>query len=342
MMDYEATRAQFEAYAAMWTVAKTRRPSTGMVYWMLNNAWPSLHWNLFDYYLRPGGSYFGAKAANQREEQQHVAYDYHRKQVVYWINNHAGEKRTGEYYNPRSHPEKPAQTVRVEAVDTHGVEMLNKTVKIEWEPNTSKVIVKKRHLQHALNKNSKRVRGGGVAFLRLRLFNETSHLVSRNVYWLTTRATDKIAWEEEDDDSDEWYYTPVRKYANYTALNHLPRANVSVTARQQVPRTAGETTPDDHLLLNAVNITLTNNSPVPAVFIRLNLVNERGAGENKTSSQRWEDVVPVKWEDNYVTLWPRETMVLLARLMTDVKAAYLQVDGKNVDTPEIVEIIDSE
>lgn len=354
MMDYEATRAQFEAYAAMWTTRRRRRPATGMVYWMLNNAWPSLHWNLFDYYLRPGGSYFGAKAAvaahhqSEQQQQQHVAYDYHRKQVAYWIDDYAGEKRTG-YYDPQSHPEKPPQTVHVEAVDTHGVEMLNKTIKVVWAPNTSKVLVKKHHLRHALNKNSQRVRRGGVAFLRLRLYDETAHLVRRNVYWLTTRVTDKIAWgkkEEDDDDgeSNEWYYTPVRKYADYTALNHLPRANVSVTARQagEDPQTASESIPDDPPPLNTVNITLTNNSPVPAVFIRLNLVNKRGAGENKTSSRRWEDVVPVKWDENYVTLWPHETMVLLARLLTDVKAAYLQVDGKNVDTPEIVEIVDSE
>jgi exo-1,4-beta-D-glucosaminidase len=56
MMDYEATRAQFEAYSAMWSA---ERPATGAVYWMLNNAWPSLHWNQFDYYLHPAGSYFG-------------------------------------------------------------------------------------------------------------------------------------------------------------------------------------------------------------------------------------------------------------------------------------------
>lgn len=35
MMDYEATRAQFEAYSAKWNAG---RPATGMIYWMLNNA----------------------------------------------------------------------------------------------------------------------------------------------------------------------------------------------------------------------------------------------------------------------------------------------------------------
>ena len=31
------------------------------IYWMLNNHWPSFFGHLFDYYLRPGGAYFGAK-----------------------------------------------------------------------------------------------------------------------------------------------------------------------------------------------------------------------------------------------------------------------------------------
>lgn len=40
---------------------------------MLNNAWPSVHRNLYDYYFKPGGGYFGARKAN---EPVHSAYDY--------------------------------------------------------------------------------------------------------------------------------------------------------------------------------------------------------------------------------------------------------------------------
>src|SRR5262249_21181681 len=47
--------------------------TTGVVQWMLNNAWPSLIWHLYDWYLRPGGSYFGAKKAN---EPLHLQYSY--------------------------------------------------------------------------------------------------------------------------------------------------------------------------------------------------------------------------------------------------------------------------
>ncbi len=53
---YEATRAQFETFAANgWASHKMT------IYWMLNSHWPSFFGNLFDYYLRPGGAYYGAK-----------------------------------------------------------------------------------------------------------------------------------------------------------------------------------------------------------------------------------------------------------------------------------------
>src|SRR5271157_4879309 len=53
---YENTRAQFEAYAAgAWANHKMT------LYWMLNSHWPSFYGNIIDYYLSPGGTYFGAK-----------------------------------------------------------------------------------------------------------------------------------------------------------------------------------------------------------------------------------------------------------------------------------------
>src|SRR4029077_19394540 len=46
---------------------------TGVIQWMLDNAWPSLIWHLYDYYLVPAGGYFGTKKAC---EPVHVQYSY--------------------------------------------------------------------------------------------------------------------------------------------------------------------------------------------------------------------------------------------------------------------------
>src|SRR4029079_5286399 len=66
-LTYEGQRAMFEGYA------RNKYQSTGVIQWMLNNAWPSIIWHLYDYYMRPGGGYFGTKKAC---EPVHVQYSY--------------------------------------------------------------------------------------------------------------------------------------------------------------------------------------------------------------------------------------------------------------------------
>ena len=53
--------------------------ATGVIQWMLNNAWPSFFWHLYDYYLVPGGGFFGARKAN---EPLHIQYRYDDGKVV--------------------------------------------------------------------------------------------------------------------------------------------------------------------------------------------------------------------------------------------------------------------
>ena len=56
-VDYDGTRAMFEAFRAALP------NSTGIVQWMLNSAWPSLYWQLYDYYGVPTAAYYGTKKA---------------------------------------------------------------------------------------------------------------------------------------------------------------------------------------------------------------------------------------------------------------------------------------
>ncbi|MGH9535981.1 MAG: glycoside hydrolase family 2 protein, partial [Terriglobales bacterium] len=64
---YAAERAMFEAYG------RNKWVSTGVIQWMLSNGWPSVIWHLYDYYLRPGGGFFGAQTACQ---PVHIQYSY--------------------------------------------------------------------------------------------------------------------------------------------------------------------------------------------------------------------------------------------------------------------------
>ncbi|POS76879.1 exo-beta-D-glucosaminidase [Diaporthe helianthi] len=286
MMDYEATRAQFEAYSLKWSA---KRPATGMIYWLLNSAWPSLHWNLFDYYLHPAGSYFGAKTGSRLE---HIAYDYAHKRVSV-INR----SRDGE--GPR--------TVQVDIIDLNGKHIWDKTVTLVTEPNSSKSLFKVKKLKKAKD----------MALLRLVLKDiDSSMTLSRNVYWLSKQA-DELKWRQSN-----WFYTPVQEYADYTSLNRIQPANVSVLAAA------------DDGNRRKVTVTLKNRSSIPAVFIRLNLVHRDQT--STPGNYKWAHVSPLKWSDNYITLWPHEEMILRVDVMPGAENPdTLLVHGKNTHEFEV-------
>ena len=80
-VDYDGTRAMFEAF-------RVRIPkSTGIVQWMLNSAWPSMYWQLYDWYGVPTAGYYGTKKAC---EPLQMIFDYDDR-TVYVVNEGAGE-----------------------------------------------------------------------------------------------------------------------------------------------------------------------------------------------------------------------------------------------------------
>ena len=54
-VDYEGTRAMVEAHRV--NVPR----STGIIQWMLNSAWPSLYWQMYDWYMVPTSAYWSVK-----------------------------------------------------------------------------------------------------------------------------------------------------------------------------------------------------------------------------------------------------------------------------------------
>src|SRR6516164_3752151 len=72
-MAYDSERAMYEAYS------KNKYVSTGVIQWMLNNAWPSMIWHLYDYYLDTDAGYYAAKKAC---EPLHIQYSYDDRSIV--------------------------------------------------------------------------------------------------------------------------------------------------------------------------------------------------------------------------------------------------------------------
>jgi exo-1,4-beta-D-glucosaminidase len=265
---YESHRAMLESFG------ERKYKATGVVQWMLNNAWPGLIWHLYDFYLRPGGSYFGAKKAG---EPVHVQYAYDDRSVV--VVNSSLQAQKGLKASAR-------------VLDLASKQLFEKTAPVEVGPDGS---VKVFQVPEP----------AGVTptyFLSLALEDASGRSVSRNVYWLSTKP-DVLQWEKT-----QWYYTPLTQYADFGGLAQLPKAEVKAAARFES---------------GVAKVTLENPSSSLAFFVHLAV--RKGANG--------DEVLPVLWDDNYVTLLPGEKREIAARYAPkDLGSAtpVVALDGWNV------------
>jgi exo-1,4-beta-D-glucosaminidase len=192
--NYDNVRAQFEAFNARKDAAK---PSTGVIYWMLNNAWPSLHWHLYDYFLNPAGAYFGAQMAN---EPVHIQYAYDTHAILAVNNTLIPKHGLRAVIRVRNLDGSVAFERRLQNIDLAG----NGTRQLTMLP--------------ALANLSR------VYFVELELASAGGTAISRNVYWLSTQ-TDELDWAHSN-----WYLTPLTRYADLTPLQSLPAATAQVRA----------------------------------------------------------------------------------------------------------------
>ncbi|MEY2226244.1 sugar-binding domain-containing protein [Streptomyces sp. BF23-19] len=286
---YENVRAQFEAYARNAT--DSTDPSTGLVYWMFNSGWTSLHWQLVDRYLDQGGAYYGAKKAN---EPLHIQYSYDDRTVA--VINRRPDAVSG-------------LTARITLFGTDGTSLHDRTVRglrvggdgARTTAATVPAVV---------------AASGGpdsTYLARLTLTDSAGREVSRNVYWLSTRP------DVLDYDAGDWYHTPTTTYGDLTGLNSLAAATVTATAR--TTRHAGSQS------TTTVTIRNTSSGNTPALLTDLHLVDGRDA-----------PVLPVRWNDNQISLWPGESAVLTAHHRTADPAdgaPRVRVSGWNTPTTHI-------
>lgn len=274
--NYDNVRAQFEAFNAHMDAAN---PSTGVIYWMLNNAWPSLHWHLYDYYMNPAGAYFGAKKAN---EPLHIQYAYDTHAIV--LVNHTLDEAHGLQAD-----------IRVRNLDGS----------VRYEKRVQDIALAGNHAQQVATLPA--IAGLSSAyFVELDLADAGGKPLSRNVYWLSTRA-DVLDW-----DRSNWYLTPLTQYADLTALHSLP------TAASEVRATTRHEGGDD---VTTVTLSVPVSSKTVALFQHVSI--RRGA--------HGDLALPITWSDNDVTLWPGESIILTARYAAQGTAApVVEVDGWNV------------
>lgn len=197
-MEYDSERAMYEAYS------RNKYQSTGVIQWMLNNAWPSMIWHLFDYYLDAGGGYFGAKKAC---EPVHIQYSYDDQSVDIVNSTYAAVK--GLHANVEVHNldwqllYKSANSADVSADSTQRVFDLPESLFTD---------------------------GNRIFFIDLTLRDQAGNTVSHNFYWVPDTLT-TFDWEKTD-----YTHTPAFRHENLSALTSLPQAKV--TARAQIENTS--------------------------------------------------------------------------------------------------------
>jgi len=188
---YDNERSMFEAYG------RNKYVSTGVIQWMLNNAWPSLIWHLYDYYLVPGGGFFGTKKALEIVHLQY-SYDDHSVAVVNGTYEALkGLKVTAKLYN----------------IDAKEVAAKDATLDVPADASVKALDLPK---PEALST---------TYFLKLQLHDAAGKLLSDNFYWLSTKP-DTMDWAARNDTA----YTPQKDFGDLTGLNALPQVKLEIKA----------------------------------------------------------------------------------------------------------------
>jgi exo-1,4-beta-D-glucosaminidase len=251
IMAYESHRAMFEAFG------RNKYTSTGVIQWMLNNAWPGLIWHLYDWYLRPGGSYFGAKKANQ---PLHVQYSYDDRSVVV----------VNSFYQPFTRMRVLARVYNLDMT-----QKFERNVQVDIPEDSSTRVLTIPELAGL----------SPTYFVSLVLEDPSDDPVDRNFYWLSSKP-ETLDWEKSN-----WYMTPTKSFADFTALNSLPPAELKI---------ASETKPQGTDRVTTVRVA----NPGKSLAFGVRLKVKKGADG--------DEVLPVLWEDNYIALLPGETREVAA------------------------------
>jgi exo-1,4-beta-D-glucosaminidase len=187
-MSYDSERAMFEAFG------RNKYTSTGVIQWMLNNAWPSMIWHLYDYYLDADGGYFGTRKAC---EPLHIQYSYDDHSIVI----------VNSTYEPSA---VVAAEVHLYDLNLKPLFTQQKQIEVAADSSTRVMAIP----AEAFNSGSK------VYFADLTLKSPTGDVVSRNFYWIPAKLS-TFNWAKTD-----YTHTPATEHEDMTALLSLPKASI--------------------------------------------------------------------------------------------------------------------
>ncbi|HWG22290.1 MAG TPA: hypothetical protein VG225_17325 [Terracidiphilus sp.] len=194
-MAYDSERAMFESYS------KNKYVSTGVIQWMLNNAWPSMIWHLYDYYLDTDAGYYATKKAC---EPLHIQYSYDDRSVVVVNSTYA-----------------PVSGLHA-TVHVHGLawkDLYSAQATVNAAVDSSQTVFE---LPESLLSGVEK-----IFFIELSLSDSSGHVVSHNFYWVPYALT-QFDWNRTD-----YTHTAALRHEDLTALTNLPQAQVKADAEME-------------------------------------------------------------------------------------------------------------
>jgi exo-1,4-beta-D-glucosaminidase len=249
------------------------------LYWMLNSHWPSFYGHIIDYYLSPGGAYYGAKKGLRPLSVVFDAYakgDHSQARIMLF------NQTPGDVQGLR---------VRVRVYDLNGQVIDDRSAEsIQVQFNgSSQVMSLPRYPQST-----------PVFFVRCQLVDSDGKLLVDNTYWQSQKDDDM--GDRKNDDSfdlkqDSW--------ADMTALNTMTPVRLQVSAHK-----AGS---------ERVTIRLHNPSNHIAFFERACV----------SATPNGDEILPILYDDNYVTVYPGETTEIHATLLNSEGARWIRLEGYN-------------
>ena len=285
---YESHRAMFEAYS------RNKYNSTGLIQWMLQSAWPSNMWHLYDYYYQIGGSGFGAKKACSPEV--HLLYSYPSQAD----NDHESSNGHVWAVNSRYTPSAAGLVATATEYDLNGKVMQTKKTSLD-EPLAPDGV--KRLMALDLYSDLQPARTTTI-LVRLRLSSGSGEVIEDNWYWLPPKL-DKFEMGG--------CFTGC-KVDNFANMRDLP----SMPASPKLSVSLGDPTPSDEdssLVTHTVQLKAeakdgSGDTKWLAFFVRLRALDADG-----------NDVLPATWSDNFVSLQAGESVVLVLGHEADATVA---------------------
>jgi len=145
-----------------------------------------------------------------------------------------------------------------------------------------------------------------IYFVFIKIKDKEGVLIADNYYWLSNQE-DRFL-----NDTKKWFVTENSKFADFHYLSSMPKAKVVSRIKSKINE-KGET---------HYEVEMENQSDQIAFNLEMKLVDEKG-----------ELIVPVLWEDNYVTLQPKEKKIVKVNIKEGIKpeTTGLRVNGKNFE-----------